>query len=631
VKSGGKPPDFFLPGKTMLLEIGNCLLSIEREPHFRLTGCRAGNICLRSAPHPQPVLAIRQTDSGLEVDFASCTLSITPSGHGCDLRVSPPTANFSISFELHGHWYGHGELVNQQYPLNRLMLPESVFQSFDNGPAGQSCKPNPAWFSSNGISIIAGSPLSVGINQPPTHYPLYEWSLGAEKGPFAHRPFADPGGTGDGLLTFSGQGLHLSIHLSENARAAYHHLNEIFGHPAETPPESLFTLPTWTTWARYKTAVSQEVVLNFADEIIQNGYPYGVLEIDDRWQTHYGDISFDPVRFPDPKGMIDQLHEKGFQVTAWVIPFLDPESDAFAEGKARGYLVRQPDGEPYPMQWWQGVGALLDVSNPSALEWFRERLERLQRETGLDGYKFDAGEAAFYPTDAVSAESIQPNEYAQRYVDFVAQHFRLTEVRSAWKNQRAPIFFRQWDKWSTWGLDNGLHSVLTGILSLGLAGYPFILPDMIGGNAYDDQADAELMIRWTQLNALLPAMQFSLAPWDFGDECSLLCRRYAELHRELAPRILELAAEAAQIGAPIIRPLWWLAPQDERALTCDDQFLLGDDILVAPVVRPGQRARNIYLPPGQWRDYWTGNVYDGDTVLKDFPAPLEILPLFLKT
>ena len=508
------------------------------------------------------------------------------------------------------------------------MLPESPFQSFDNGPAGQSCKPNPAWFSSKGISIVAHTPVSVGINQPPDHFPHYPWSLGAEKGPFAHRPFADPGGQGDGLLTFSGKGLHLSIHLNEDARAAYHHLNGLFGHPTQTPPNRLFRLPIWTTWARYKTAVSQQTVLQFADEIIQNAYPYGVMEIDDRWQVHYGDLDFDPARFPDPKGMIAQLHEKGFQVTAWVIPFLDPQSATFAEGKAQGFLVRQADGDPYPVRWWQGVGALLDVSNPSALAWFRERLERLQRETGLDGYKFDAGEAAFFPADAVSTEFLSPNDYTYHYIDFVARHFRLTEVRSAWKNQTAPIFFRQWDKWSTWGLDNGLHSVLTGILALGLSGYPFILPDMIGGNAYDEQPDAELMIRWTQLNALLPAMQFSLAPWEYGETCNIICRRYATLHLEFAPRILELANESARTGTPIIRPLWWLDPTDERALTCDDQFLLGEDILAAPVVRPGQRSREIYLPPGVWRDYWTGEQYPGPDVLTEFPAPLEMLPIF---
>lgn len=475
---------------------------------------------------------------------------------------------------------------------------------------------------------MAHSQVEVGINQPPAHYPHYDWSLGAEKGPFANRPFMDTRNEGDKLLTFRGEDLHLSISFENDALSAYRRLVSVTGHPKATPPAELFTKPTWTTWARYKTTVSQEVVLGFADEIIANGYPYGVMEIDDRWQVHYGDISFDPARFPDPKGMIDQLHARGFKVTAWVIPFLDPESEAFAEGKARGYLVTQQGGEPYLVAWWQGRGGLLDVTNPSALEWFRERLEKLQGETGLDGYKFDAGESAFYPADAHSAESIHPNEYTHRYINFIAQHFSLTEVRSGWMNQRAPIFFRQWDKWTTWGLDNGLHSVLTGILALGLTGYPFVLPDMVGGNEYDsDHADAELMIRWTQLNALLPAMQFSLAPWERGAECANLCRKYAELHLAFAPRILALAAESAQTGSPIIRPMWWLAPHDEYALASDDQFLLGSDVLVAPVVKPGARSRDIYFPPGKWRDYWTRQVFD-DGVVRDYPAPLDWLPIF---
>jgi alpha-glucosidase (family GH31 glycosyl hydrolase) len=203
-------------------------------------------------------------------------------------------------------------------------------------------------------------------------------------------------------------------------------------------------------------------------------------------------------------------------------------------------------------------------------------------------------------------------------------------VRSGWKNQRAPIFFRQWDKTTAWGLGNGLHSVLTGILTLGLSGYPFTLPDMVGGNAYDEKADAELMIRWTQLNALLPAVQFSLAPWDYGEECTSICRRYADLHTEFAPRILELAKETTETGKPIIRPIFWLDKNNEEALTCDDEFLLGDDVLVAPVVHPNLRQRTILLPPGKWKDHWTGEIFEGPARLIDYPAPLEILPFFEK-
>jgi alpha-glucosidase (family GH31 glycosyl hydrolase) len=198
-------------------------------------------------------------------------------------------------------------------------------------------------------------------------------------------------------------------------------------------------------------------------------------------------------------------------------------------------------------------------------------------------------------------------------------------------NQHAPIFFRQWDKSTNWSYANGLKSVIPGLLSLSLTGYPFVLPDMICGNAYTENADAELMIRWTQLNALLPAMQFSLAPWDYGEECAEICRRYTELHLEFTPLILKLAAEAARSGQPIVRPVAWLDPKDEGLLLCDDEFLLGDELLVAPVVHPGQIARDIYLPTGSWSDHRTGRIAQGPTVLKEYPAPLDQLPIFHRT
>lgn len=607
----------------MKLDNENISLNVSVNP-FQLTFTRTGQIILRTVPKHQPA-TVTQTDSSLQVDFPTCALNINSMKKGFNLQAS---GELCLAFELTGHWFGHGELLHQRLPLERLMLPLSPFQTFDNGPAGQSCKLTPAWYSSTGALIMAYSPVSVGINQPPEGYPRYEWSLGTDKGHFAHRPFADEKGEGDGLLTLQGKDLHLSLSFADNAVIAFQNLIQHVGHPTGLPPAELFTKPTWTTWARYKTEVSQDVVLKFADEIIQNEFPHGVMEIDDRWQSHYGDIFFDPIRFPNPREMIDGLHAKGFKVTAWVIPFFDPNSDAFAEGASKGYLIRHPGGAPYLVPWWQGHGGLLDVTNLSALEWFLESLRRLQVQTGLDGYKFDAGEACFLPPDAITHKIIHPNEYTNLYVDFISQHFSLTEVRSGWFNQKSPIFFRQWDKSTTWGADNGLHSVLTGILALGMTGYPFILPDMVGGNSYENQPNSELMIRWTQLNALLPAMQFSLAPWDYGEECTLLCRRYANLHSEFTPRTIELAAEAAHTGVPIIRPIWWINPNDEKALLCDDEFMLGNDLLVAPVLQPGDRTRDVYLPKGVWRDYWNDQVFVGNRVLKDFPAPLENLLLF---
>ena len=606
--------------------------------HFEVTNqpfsisFKRGNIVLMTARlSAESVLDLRTDESSASATFSSFTLRLNRLADHWVLTTSPAAVPVAIQIELPGWWYGHGELINQQFPLNKVMLQMAPLHTFDNGPTGLSGILTPAWYSSNGTLIMAEGPVSVGINQPSADYPRYEWGFAMQnRGPYANRPFTDPGKVGDGMITIQGNPLDLRFSFAEDVKGAYQNLINYFGLPAEIPPESFFSKPSWTTWARYKTAIYEDVVLKFADDIIEHRYPYNILEIDDRWQVYYGDLGFDPVRFPKPRRMIDKLHHKGFKVTAWVIPFLQPESQAFKDGAKNGWLVRQMDGSPYLMEWWQGHGGLLDVTNPAAVQWFMDRLQTLQNETGLDGFKFDAGEACFLPSDAVTHQKIDPNEYTYHYVNAVSNHYRLTEVRSGWKNQRAPIFFRQWDKTTSWGLDNGLHSVLTGILALGLSGYPFILPDMVGGNAYDETADAELMIRWTQLNALLPSMQFSLAPWDYGQECLDLCRRYAELHTRFAPRILRIAREARKTGEAIIHPIFWLDTNNEDLLRCDDEFLLGDELLVAPVVHPHMRQRDILFPSGRWKDYWTGEVFNGPARLIRYPAPLDILPIFIK-
>jgi len=328
--------------------------------------------------------------------------------------------------------------------------------------------------------------------------------------------------------------------------------------------------------------------------------------------------------------MTDRLHQLGFKVTLWVPPFFAPGSAAFAEAAGHGYLVRHPaDGAPALVRWWQGYGGLIDVSNPAALAWWRAKLGRLQNEFGVDGFKFDAGEGNYVPRDRLTAQPLLSRQYADLYVAWVAENFRWTEVRCGWRAQQHGLLFREWDKGSRWGIDNGLHSVLTQALALSMVGYPFILPDMIGGNAYGGEApDAELLIRWTQLTALLPALQFSIPPWSFDNATDAICRKYVLLHQAIAPYIQEQIAETLRSGVPLVRPLFWHAPHDQAALMIDDQFLLGERLLVAPVLQAGQRARDIYLPAGRWRDWWSDKVTEGPYQINQYPALLEKLPLF---
>jgi alpha-glucosidase (family GH31 glycosyl hydrolase) len=313
-----------------------------------------------------------------------------------------------------------------------------------------------------------------------------------------------------------------------------------------------------------------------------------------------------------------------------VPPFFDPQSPTFTEAARQGFLVQdKTNGQPLLTKWGLGVGGLIDVTNRAALGWWRAGLQRLQTEYGIDGFKFDGGEANFVPENFQTFQPIEPRQYPDYYVAWVAENFAWTEVRTGWKAQRHGLFFRQWDKWSRWGLDNGLHAVLTQALTMSLTGYPFILPDMIGGNAYrGENPDAELLVRWTQLNALLPAMQFSVPPWSFNEATDAICHRYTLLHQELWPYFERQLQETLKTGIPLILPLFWRNPRDTATYAINDQFLLGETFLVAPVVQPGLNSRDIYLPQGSWRDYWSGEIYQGGQWLKDYPAGLDVLPLF---
>jgi myogenesis-regulating glycosidase len=629
----------------------------------------------------------KTSDSGIEKDqykfnFEDSSLLIQIKGTKVSFKWQGKA--IQTQFPLTGYWYGGGELINQPLLWNQIMFPLTEFITCDNGQTGLSTALSPTWLSSLGISLTVTSSFSVGINQPPANYFIWQKWMSIDLIPFNQRPFIDLNGDGDGDGKFSlvGDDLEFDITVEDNILESYRSFVQERGVPQKTPPLELMGAPIWTTWARYKDKIDQDTVLQFASEIIDNGYPYHVLEIDDRWQTHYGDLEFDPERFPAPEEMIQNLHEMGFKVTAWVIPFFHPHSIFGQEGSKAGYFAKYRSGEPCLVKWWQGKGYLLDVTNLDALAWFKDKLDRFKTEMGLDGYKFDAGEGKYAPVDAVFHQALNSgNEYTQRYVKWISENYSFCEVRSAWNNQTSPIFFRLWDLWSTWGYDNGLRSIIPSTLAMSLAGYSFVFPDMIGGNAYftfprnpflnwilqrivvptlerklksqsefpEDEtlglADVppflekstlfgyptpELMIRWAQANVFLEVMQFSLAPWDFGEECSEICRKCAELHLEFLPTLQKFAREAVKTGEPIIRPVFWLAPSDEQALTCDDQFLVGDEILVAPVLFPKQTTREVYFPPGVWRDHWSGELFSGPSVVENYPAPLNKLPFFIK-
>ncbi len=409
------------------------------------------------------------------------------------------------------------------------------------------------------------------------------------------------------------------------------------------PPDPVFTRPIWTTWARYKVWIDERRALEFVREIVDHGYDLGTLEIDDRWTPEYGDLWFDPEKFPDPVGMVQTVNDLGGKVTLWVPPFVHESAETFKGAVLAGALLGSLDDTPYPplVGWWNSgwlleVAGVFDVSSQAGWDFFGPRLQMLVDDYGIGGFKFDGGEVQFLPERpdlgrTLSGAPRHPNAYADDYARFALAHHAM-EVRAGFFAQDVPLAFRQFDKRSTWGHDNGLAAVLTQYLMMGLVGYPFILPDMVGGNEYmPERASSELFVRWVQLNTFLPMIQLSIAPWReaFDPEVNEITHRMLEHRKTLAPLFLELADHAAATQAPLVRPLFWEFPDDPAAYGIGDQFLLGEELLVAPVLSEGATQRRVYLPAGRWRAWDApAEEHEGPVWLESYPAPLARIPVF---
>ena len=379
----------------------------------------------------------------------------------------------------------------------------------------------------------------------------------------------------------------------------------------------MFDNPIWSTWGVFKRDIDLDKVRDYVGKIKAYGLGISQLEIDDGYgrDRMYGDLSMEW----DPSSLVDDF---GISLSAWVHPFVNPNSQVFEAKLDEDYFLpgkSKIEGDSVSLvRWWHDYGAVINYLDDRVASVQRQALINFTKEYGLSSLKFDAGEVTYLPKCVYIQNAEDPGEFATAYAEFagnISQVVSLTpEVRVGYFSQKEPVWVRMLDRSSTWGLDNGLQSVLTAALTFGIAGYPFVLPDMIGGNGVsidnDNPAtpDPRLFVRWMQLNAFLPVMQFSVPPFDdsFDDVDSIDNMNVTQhaldlitLHRSLTNTMYTLSLEAKKTGYPIIRPLWWIDDSHD-SMFVDDQFLIGDDIMVAPILTADSETdtRCVYFPEG---------------------------------
>jgi alpha-glucosidase (family GH31 glycosyl hydrolase) len=366
--------------------------------------------------------------------------------------------------------------------------------------------------------------------------------------------------------------------------------------------------------------------------------------------------------WPDPKGMIDELHARDIRIHLWQIPLIKmrphPEGQAKADAAAairERVLVNEeaPDGSLRPYRnrgWWFPLGLMPDLTDDRAARWWTEKRRYLVEEMGVDGFKTDGGEHAWgrdlrYLDGKHGDEgnALFPVHYAKAFGDLLrsAGKAPVTFSRAGFTGSQSHGTYWAGDENSTWdafrwSLFAGLSAASSGILYWGwdLGGFSGEVPD------------GELYLRSAAAAAFVPIMQYHAefnhhrqpsgdrTPWNIAERNSddrvlPTFRRFAQLRERLVPYLAAEARSAIETGAPLMRPLYFDSPNDEEVWRHPLQWMLGNDIMVAPVTESGVSEWSTYLPDGEWVDAWTGIPLRGGRLVTR-PVPIDEIPIYLR-
>ena len=410
---------------------------------------------------------------------------------------------------------------------------------------------------------------------------------------------------------------------------------DLTGKPSLPAP---WTFGLWLSTS-FTTNYDEETVMSFVDGMLNRGIPLRTFHFDCFWmkEFHWSDFLWDSRVFPDPAGMLKRIKAKGLNICVWINPYIGQESYLFDEGMKNGYLIKRTNGQVWQWDAWQPGMAIVDFTNPAACKWFQDKLEVLL-DMGVDCFKTDFGERI--PTENVAySDGSDPvkmhNLYTYLYNKCV---FDLLE-RKRGKGQ-AVLFARSatvggqkfpvhWggDCWSDYeSMEESLH----GGLSLLMSGFGFWAHD-IGG--FESTSTADVYKRWVAFGLLsshsrLHGSSSYRVPWVYDEEAVDVVRFFTRLKASLMPYLYKTAIDTSRSGVPTMRSMVLEYTEDKTCHYVDKQYMLGDNLLVAPIFND-QSIAEYYLPKGTWTDFFTGEEKEGAGWITEKHGYLSI-PLMVK-
>ena len=405
------------------------------------------------------------------------------------------------------------------------------------------------------------------------------------------------------------------------------------GRPA-LPPAWTFGL--WLT-SSFTTSYDEGTVTSFVDGMAERDIPLSVFHFDCFWmrENEWCGFEWDKEMFPDVEGMLDRMHKKGLKICAWINPYLGQKCAVFDEAAEKGYLLKKANGDIWQWDLWQAGLAVVDFTNPEAVEWYKSHLRRLMKQ-GVDCFKTDFGERI--PTDVVYHDGSDPM-WMHNYYTYLYNKAVFEVIQEVKGEDEAVLFARSatvgGQKYPVhWGGDCNstyvsMSESLRGGLGLCLSGFGFWSHD-IGG--FEGTAPADLYKRWLAFGLLsshsrLHGSNSYRVPWLFGEEAVDVCRYFSKLKNKLMPYLYAKAVETHETGVPMMRAMM-LEFDDLGCEDCDRQYMLGDGILVAPVMRE-DGVVDYYLPKGKWTHLLSGETVEGGGWNRD-QYDFFSLPVFVR-
>ncbi len=428
------------------------------------------------------------------------------------------------------------------------------------------------------------------------------------------------------------------------------------------PMMPAYAMGLWQSKMRYQT---QHELLAIAREYTRLGIPISVIVADFFHWTKMGEWKFDPVYWPDPAAMVSELKEMGIELMVSIWPTVDKTSENYPEMLQKGFLVRTDRGVRVTMEFVADT-VFYDTTNPGARDYVWEKVKMNYYDIGVRVLWLDEAEPEYsvYDFDIyryfigpdVQIGNIYPVMYAKGFYEGMTEAGQkdiINLIRCAWAgSQRYGTLVWSGD------IDSSFRSLriqLRAGLNMGMAGIPWWTTDIGGfhGGNPNDPSFREVIIRWFQYATFCPVMRMhgarephtpplgasggglmeSGAPnevWSYGEEAFEIFKKYIFIRERLRPYITELMMAAHEKGTPPMRPLFYDFPLDREAWNIEDEFMFGPDLLVAPVLYEGARARRVYLPKGSsWKEVSTGIKHQGGMWIAS-DAPIEDIPLFLR-